>query len=82
MPTIVIDGFSFRFYSSDRFEPPHVHVLRDGKEAKVWTSPIALQHNYGYTQRELREILRLVGAHAERLLEAWNGYFTDLAPRD
>ena len=77
MPTVTIEGYSFRFYSSDRFEPPHVHALHNGHEAKVWLSPIALQHNHGYTQRELREILRLVAANAGRLLEAWHGYFAE-----
>jgi len=29
MPTIIIKGYKFRFYSSDINEPPHIHVLRD-----------------------------------------------------
>lgn len=36
MPTILIDGYKFRFYSSDIDEPPHVHVIRDDKVAKIW----------------------------------------------
>jgi hypothetical protein len=27
MPTIYINGFKFRFYSSEVNEPPHVHVI-------------------------------------------------------
>lgn len=34
MPTIIIQGFKFRFYSSDRNEPPHVHVIKDEKVVK------------------------------------------------
>ncbi|MBZ0109031.1 MAG: DUF4160 domain-containing protein [Candidatus Scalindua rubra] len=36
MPTIEISGYKFRFYSSDLTEPPHMHVIRDGNEAKDW----------------------------------------------
>ncbi len=31
MPTTIIDGYKFRFYSSDINEPPHIHVIRDKK---------------------------------------------------
>lgn len=75
MPTIYIEGYKFRFYSSDRPEPPHMHVLRDDKEAKVWLQPIALQHNHGYNSAELNRILRLAREHEVELSEAWNAYF-------
>jgi hypothetical protein len=48
------------------------------KEAKIWLSPFALQHNHGYTQRELREVLRLAAANAASFLEAWDDYFANL----
>ena len=80
MPSFRIAGYVFRFYSSDGVEPPHIHVLKDGSEAKVWMAPLALQHNHGYTQRELAEILRLCAENAPRFLEAWNGYFADFEP--
>lgn len=35
MPTFRIAGYTFRFYSSDNVEPPHVHVFKDGCEAKA-----------------------------------------------
>ncbi len=78
MPTFRIEGYVFRFYASDGVEPAHVHVLRDYAEAKIWLRPIALQHNRGYTQREMREILALVASNALRFLEAWDGYFSNL----
>jgi hypothetical protein len=77
MPTLRFGSYTFRFYSSDGVEPPHIHVLRDNNEAKVWLQPIAVSHNRGYTQREVGEILRLVAEHLDRLLEAWDGYFSD-----
>lgn len=76
MPTVNIEGYKFRFYSSDMGEPPHVHVLRDEYEAKVWLQPVVLQHNHGYNQSELNRILRLTRQNQNRLLEVWNDYFS------
>lgn len=75
MPTTVIDGYIFRFYSSDTNEPPHMHVLRGENEAKIWLQPVGVAHNYGYHRAELNRILRLTREHQERLLEVWNAYF-------
>lgn len=76
MPTVFIEGYKFRFYSSDLSEPPHVHVLHDNNEAKIWLQPVLLQHNHGYSQSELNRILRLTRQNLERLLETWNAYFS------
>ena len=45
MPTVIIDGYKFRFYSSDRAEPPHVHVLRGENVAKIWLSSFQIEYN-------------------------------------
>jgi hypothetical protein len=75
VPTVIIEGYKFRFYSSDMFEPPHVHVLRDESEANVWLQPVVLQHNHGYSQSEMNRILRIIRMNQDRLLEVWNDYF-------
>jgi len=75
MPFIIIDGYRIGFYSSDRVEPPHVHVLRGGNEAKIWLSPVELEHNYGYNTRELAQLLDLVRRHQAQLLEMWHEHF-------
>ena len=75
MPTILIEGYHFRFYSSDISEPPHVHVIRDDNVAKVWLQPIAIEYNYGYNRPTLNRILKLTRQNQTRLLEAWNAYF-------
>jgi len=37
MPTILrVDGFRLYFFSSDWREPPHVHIDRGSRSAKVW----------------------------------------------
>ncbi len=75
MPTIFIEGYRFRFYSSDMNEPPHVHILRGGNQAKVWLQPVLVQANYGYNQAELNRIVRLTIENQAQLLEAWYEYF-------
>ncbi len=76
MPTIVIEGYSFRFYSSDRFEPAHVHVLKDRRVAKIWLDPVRLEHNRGYNRIQMNAILALTIEHRARLMGAWNEYFS------
>lgn len=76
MPTIIIAGYKFRFYSSDGVEPPHVHVLHGENEAKIWLEPIAVACNHGYHHPELNRILRLTRLNQERLLEAWYVHFS------
>ena len=75
MPTIVIEGYRFRFYSSDVAEPPHMHVLRGENVAKIWLTPISVEYNHGYNQRELNRILKLTEQNRDRLLDVWYDYF-------
>ncbi|MCX7722090.1 MAG: DUF4160 domain-containing protein [Verrucomicrobiae bacterium] len=75
MPTTVIGDYKFRFYSSDAVEPPHMHVIRGGKVAKIWLEPIAVEYNRGYNQAELNRIVRLAEANREKLLIKWYEYF-------
>ncbi len=52
MPTLLRwRGYRFFFYSADGWEPPHIHVYKDGKEAnsgsrtlasrQIWDTPTA-----------------------------------------
>ena len=75
MPTISIAGYKFRFYSSDVNEPPHVHILDDNNEAKIWLDPVQLEYNRGYNRSELNRVLKLTEQNQARLLEAWHEYF-------
>ncbi len=75
MPTITIEGYRFRFYSSDRLEPPHMHVIRDRREAKIWLHSLEIARVNGYTEAELTRIIRITRENLARLMEAWDGYF-------
>lgn len=42
MPVVLrVNGYKFFFYEADvANEPPHVHVVKDGNEAKFWLDPV------------------------------------------
>lgn len=76
MPTVLRDGpYSFVFFSSDRGEPPHIHVKRDRKIAKYWLDSVELAKNRGFGEHELNDVERLVVQHQQTLREAWNDHF-------
>jgi hypothetical protein len=61
MPTVCQVGpYSFIFFSSDKGEPPHIHVRRDRQLVKFWLQPISLSKNRGFKDHELKDILQLV----------------------
>src|SRR5687768_18041789 len=76
MPTVLRRGpYRFFFFSSDRAEPPHVHVERDENLAKFWLEPVRLHKSGGFRGAELNRVAALVGEHQALLLEAWREYF-------
>ena len=76
MPTVLEDGpYSFVCFSSDKGEPPHIHVKRDRRIAKFWLAPVSLAKNRGFPGHELNRIARLVVQHEATLVEAWHEYF-------
>lgn len=76
MPTILRDGpFRFYFYSSDRAEPPHVHVERDDCEAKFWLDPVQLERSTGFAAKDLRQVQRIIEANADQMRGSWDEYF-------
>ena len=76
MPTVLEAGpYSFIFFSSDRGEPPHIHVKRERRIAKFWLDPVVLAKNRGFPGHELNRIARLAAEQESVLLEAWHEYF-------
>ncbi len=76
MPTIFIEGYKFRFYSSDVHEPPHVHVIHAEKVAKIWLKSLEVEYNRGYNKTELNRVLKLTRQNETKLLGAWHEYFS------
>jgi len=78
MPTVSrIGPYRLFFYSSDREEPPHVHVERDDKAAKFWLDPVRLQNSGGFGRAELVRIQRVVEENREQVLEVWDEFFRE-----
>ena len=76
MPTVLRHGpYAFVFFSSDRNEPTHVHVERDGLIAKYWLEPVSLAKNRGFKAPELKKIEKFVEQFRQRILEEWHDYF-------
>jgi hypothetical protein len=81
MPTILrYEGFRVFFYSNegDPREPIHVHVRRDGCEAKVWISPaIAIADSYGFNASILGKIVEMIVLHRDQIEHAWHEHFSN-----
>jgi hypothetical protein len=71
-------GFRFFFYSNEGHprEPVHVHIEKDGLEAKFWITPeIRVAYNDGYDARTLRALLEMVEKNADRIKGKWHEFF-------
>ena len=78
MPTIFRwRGYKFFFYSKEIGEPPHVHIIKSGKQAKFWLNKVKCAKSVGFKAHELNLLARKVEEQREQFLEAWNGFFAD-----
>ena len=76
MPTVLREGpYRFFFYAGDREEPPHVHVERDNRVAKVWLDPVRLQRSGAFSRPEIRRVTAIIESRQAELMESWNAYF-------
>jgi hypothetical protein len=77
MPTVLrIGAYRFYFYSSEKGEPPHIHVQRERFLARFWLNPVALAGPKRFASHELRTIQKPVGESREIFLEAWNEHIS------
>ena len=81
MPTVFQErGFRFFFYSNEGSprEPVHIHVEKDGVEAKFWLNPVVQEaYNDGYDTRTLRELLDVVRNNRSLIERKWNEFFVN-----
>ncbi len=79
MPVVFRDrGFRFHFFSNegDPREPVHIHVLKDGMDAKLWLRPeVAYAENNGFDARTQRWIAQIVEARRDEIEGAWDDHF-------
>lgn len=76
MPTLLRwKGYRFFFYSADGWEPPHIHVVKDHREAKIWLRDLSVAVNLGFSARDLYEIIGATRENKDAFMEARNDYF-------
>jgi hypothetical protein len=72
MPVVLrVHGYKFWFYEADLGEPPHVHVGKNGNEAKFWLNPVKVARAGRFRQVNLFEIERIIGENQTFLINAW-----------
>ncbi len=73
MPVVLrVNGYKFYFYEADiANEPPHVHVTKDGNEAKFWLSPMKVEREGRFRKSDLRDIERIIKDNLDFLLTSW-----------
>ena len=72
MPVVLrVQGYKLWFYMVDVIEPPHIHIGKDGNEAKFWLNPVKIAREGRFRPVDLREIERIIKDNLEFLLNAW-----------
>jgi len=67
-------GYRFMFYSNDH-EPIHVHILKDGCEAKYNVCPIMQVYNHGFKKHDITLIESLLEENEEIIKNRWKTFF-------
>ncbi|MEC4595117.1 MULTISPECIES: DUF4160 domain-containing protein [Nitrospirillum] len=79
MPTVFRwNGFRFYFFSNEGSprEPVHIHVERDGGEAKLWLYPeVRIADCVGFSRSAQADLVRIVEARRQEIERAWNEHF-------
>ncbi|HKZ83632.1 MAG TPA: DUF4160 domain-containing protein [Anaerolineae bacterium] len=72
MPVVLrVKGYKFWFYEADLGEPPHMHVSKEGREAKFWLQPVKVARAGRFKPVALREIERIIHDNHDFLLNVW-----------
>jgi hypothetical protein len=72
MPVVLrMKGYKFLFYEADLDEPSHIHIGKEGKEAKFWLEPVEMARTGRFKPIQLREIKRIIDEHRDDLVRAW-----------
>jgi hypothetical protein len=76
MPSKLIKGYKLQFYSADRGEPPHIHVVKAENRAKVWLKDLSIAWNRSFSTRELTQIRAILEENQLELTEWYNEFFS------
>ena len=74
MPTVAeYQGLKLKIHAKDH-NPPHVHVEKKGYEARIELNNLEILSVNGFSQNDMKKIIKLVSQYKEELMEAWNEY--------
>ena len=73
MPTIHREsGYSFRFYSRENNELPHIHIWGKGGQLKVWLAKdLEIAEVYSIPPHEQTKILKIIENNKQKFLYEW-----------
>ncbi len=78
MPTVLRwEGHRAFFYSNEGNEPPHIHVVSNGREAKFWLYSLDVAVNFGFSEQEIARIKVVLDIHKLQLSKVWKEYFDE-----
>lgn len=68
---------NYRFFFFSREESRmHIHILSPDGEAKFWIEPVVALADYsGLSDRQIRELSKVVEDHAKEITKAWKKHF-------
>jgi len=72
------NGYRFHFFSNegDPREPVHIHVTKDGADAKFWLQPeVNVAYNRGFNARTLAALSAVIEEHRDEIGKAWDDHF-------
>ncbi|KGQ32719.1 MULTISPECIES: DUF4160 domain-containing protein [Gallibacterium] len=78
MPIVLTyKGYRIYFYSNEGepLEHIHVHVRKADKKAKIWLNPISVANNYGFSTKEMKELLNYIARCEPYIIGVWNEFF-------
>ena len=70
-----VGPFEYRFYSADRGEPPHAHIISGREEAKIWLENPPRSQYSNLKGNDLKKAMRVVRQNRENMLETWYDFF-------
>ena len=69
-------NYRFFFFSREE-ERMHIHILAPDGEAKFWIEPVVALADYsGFSDRQIRELAKVVEKHAKEIEKAWKKHFS------
>ncbi|HVQ09602.1 MAG TPA: DUF4160 domain-containing protein [Allosphingosinicella sp.] len=73
------NGYRFHFFSNegDPPKPVHIHVFKDGIDAKFWLHPeVNVAYNKGFDARTLSKLSQIVEERSNEIERAWDEHFS------